>query len=1597
MADKITGLAGGLRKAVTGLTDILGKETPSVMSKVQGVAEGPAAQYLSKLQPIVELKAKPIEPIPPRSQYETKQEGSFFRVRPESARSSTATPRGILEEVQPPAGAGSGSTGYAVPQRLSSTQIRETIKDPQNFVQRAANEYAQKTTGAPYELPKIPESSLAKQSAIGRTFQLAAGDDPAYKKTVFDAYAAKYPDLVEQSGATNYDQLLESAYRQLAKETESQFRTLPVNMSYHRGGEGTYKNSQEMLQDVYGNRHLYVYQGGDPHDFLNAVDPATGLNTNEMFRAVHDFYGHAIHGNTFGPKGEEIAWAAHSRMFSPLARLAMTAETRGQNSFVNYTPLNAELKALISQTDKELARARNAKDEKGVRELEEQKNALWQEFQFAPQKSILLPPEYLDLNYKGGMPSYIQPLIKPQAGTTTTEQLTHFSHQPGLEFIDPARYGTGIKGAEMERLRYTLNPVTERAYFYSGDPTKVQAEPGLGIHRYGTQSESLYDVSKDPLKFRALAEESYRFPYTGNINPGATDRPQAQTDVERMIKEYGYEGMLSPNQGMAITFGKTPVKKFAKGGKVEGVRYPRVKYPALEAMQYGTPMRQDYVSAREPSARELLAEKLQSQLEKILPEKTAKSAARKVTGYGYPMGLIDVTPAGIPLWAYEGGQSLAKAAEAAGEGRYGTAAFEGALGALGLAPAAKPAAAGAKAVGKQAAKAIDRAMMTGEGPLGAALAAVRPQFIFVGPKSATWDAQAANRAQELEKAGKSPSEIWKETKTFRGADGNWRQEISDLGSQFLTAEGLQAKAKAMRAAEEELKQRVAQSKEYPDLFPKQLAEAQKLARKQIKESKSAREGVHGVEFDTNWRGNFAQYVLEHPELYEAYPHLKEAVIKQGESGPYQGLMTAGSPTDVEISIYKKGLQDDPRSTALHEMQHAIQTYEGWAPGGNAAMAFRDPKAFEILDELRQKALKPMSLDEYKEAYSGVFASDATLKQEYNKYKKSLPDFVKNLDRDLQQTAAFEYYKRLAGEAEARATQKRAPLSEVGRALIPPEQSFDVPFERQIIKERDFPTAEDPIQAAALAYHGSPHQFEKFDLSKIGTGEGAQAYGHGLYFAESPEVAESYQRMAGVKLTDKKGNEIPVPPEVEWVAKDLAAAGGDYNKVREDLIEHGKTWPWPAEMGLRRLDEWERAEIVPQTQGSLYKVDIPDEAVARMLDWDKPLKEQKHLFENVGPHGGEFKFKDLMERIGFDPQGTGGELLQEMGSGRSPEKAAAISNTLREYGIPGIKYLDQGSRGTGEGTRNFVLFSEDLPRILEVNEKPTGAKPWAPGEWGREPYPQAEALETARKNAVEMLGLPENNTAMDRARAMGFDTPAYHSTQADFAAFNIPEYRGAAFFAGTPQKSEAGAKAGAGDVPGAREGAQQIMPVMLRSEDVMGLQMPPNQKKWFESLPPTLSEQELLGIQNSSMPQGTYWFNWFDEIQTPDNKFLYVKKPAPSLSYEAAASEGKNYLGQPISNYDAASAERWAAQNAQEQGMKGFMQRDEAGVSIGMTDPSRIRSRFAAFDPARMNENDLLGYANLGILPYVGGLGALGALGLSQIEEKPKKKGTKNGK
>ncbi len=137
-------------------------------------------------------------------------------------------------------------------------------------------------------------------------------------------------------------------YKALSKETIDQFLTI-----HHNGyrimscKNDPYRNSKEMTDDIRQNRRV-AFLLTDTSDFpswhplIDVVEDDSlkyiphSLVINDIFRAVHDFFGHAEHGFSFDAHGEENAWLNHSTMFSDDARKALTTETRGQNSWVNY-------------------------------------------------------------------------------------------------------------------------------------------------------------------------------------------------------------------------------------------------------------------------------------------------------------------------------------------------------------------------------------------------------------------------------------------------------------------------------------------------------------------------------------------------------------------------------------------------------------------------------------------------------------------------------------------------------------------------------------------------------------------------------------------------------------------------------------------------------------------------------------------------------------------------------------------------------------------------------------------------------------------------------------------------------------------------------------------------------------------------------------------------------------------------------------------------------------------------------------------------------------------------------------------------------------
>lgn len=279
----------------------------------------------------------------------------------------------------------------------------------------------------------------------------------------------------------------------------------------------------------------------------------------------------------------------------------------------------------------------------------------------------------------------------------------------------------------------------------------------------------------------------------------------------------------------------------------------------------------------------------------------------------------------------------------------------------------------------------------------------------------------------------------------------------------------------------------------------------------------------------------------------------------------------------------------------------------------------------------------------------------------------------------------------------------------------------------------------------MVYHGSPAKFSRFDPTKIGSGEGAQSYGYGHYVAQSPAVARDYQRRLAkeaqatdlntrMQMVDVGGKPLTAfNVDMDAALIDAAKAGkkdfvnlAQNKKARWDQLAKDKTYQFQdyakqkASAYQNLIDTAKKSDVDYTGTGMFYEIDLPDEQIARMLDWDKPLSKQPEnvqaALEKLGykvDRADVDKYSDaLLDALMTDaktnlpkqPLDMAGEALyRKLGN---PEQAA---QRLREAGIPGIRYLDQGSRGVGQGTSNFVVFpgNEDLLRILKRNEDPLG--------------------------------------------------------------------------------------------------------------------------------------------------------------------------------------------------------------------------------------------------------------------------------------------------
>ncbi len=306
--------------------------------------------------------------------------------------------------------------------------------------------------------------------------------------------------------------------------------------------------------------------------------------------------------------------------------------------------------------------------------------------------------------------------------------------------------------------------------------------------------------------------------------------------------------------------------------------------------------------------------------------------------------------------------------------------------------------------------------------------------------------------------------------------------------------------------------------------------------------------------------------------------------------------------------------------------------------------------------------------------------------------------------------------------------KAAPSPSPQKIIFPDEGEWELPadFDEKVAiytapvqrPSLSVPAKAAPLQEKIKAYHGTPHRFApetkvrnretgeelfvesarvdpanlppgveivqqyplgRFRMDKIGTGEGAQAYGRGLYFAEAEDVAKNYRNALA----------RPDPRDMVGNAYDLVRILGE-----KDALENLK--------GLNSKEAMATAEAITsgaykkyKPPGSIYQVGL-DVDPAKMLAWDMPVTEQPEVMQSLLPLLQKYQIEGLHD--GKYPT-LGGDLYHQLRL-RSDVRDIAMSDLLTGAGIPGIRYLDQGSRSSGRGTENYVMMDPDLIEILK---------------------------------------------------------------------------------------------------------------------------------------------------------------------------------------------------------------------------------------------------------------------------------------------------------
>jgi hypothetical protein len=253
----------------------------------------------------------------------------------------------------------------------------------------------------------------------------------------------------------------------------------------------------------------------------------------------------------------------------------------------------------------------------------------------------------------------------------------------------------------------------------------------------------------------------------------------------------------------------------------------------------------------------------------------------------------------------------------------------------------------------------------------------------------------------------------------------------------------------------------------------------------------------------------------------------------------------------------------------------------------------------------------------------------------------------------------------------------------------------------VVPEGDVhPNAGEDSEFYQTYWHGSHAKWDFPDLGFMGTGEGAQMAGYGMYLAEVMDVGKGYQPRdlkRDQNLYDMYKQAEQANDAIRMELLEDAMLHWTPDEIRENYTEDNGYGPEAVARAQEFADELHA--IDQESEGSLYQIEINDEADAMMMLWDAPLSEQ--------PEAVQAALKSLIQRtasafpdgilaeMGFEEIGTGGALYRALADDLGSEKEASME--LNSVGIPGHKFLDAQSRVSpvSAGTGGFIQGIRDV--------------------------------------------------------------------------------------------------------------------------------------------------------------------------------------------------------------------------------------------------------------------------------------------------------------